>query len=87
MGTFAAANPTQSNRADGAGYGFVGDVVLRLDASNFQVAAPLLAAFKNCRVLEPIRRRKAEAELRRVSRQENLPRDVADIVHGSLAPG
>ena len=40
IGSFAQANHTQFNRADGAGYDFVADAVLALDPKNPQVAAP-----------------------------------------------
>ena len=39
IGAFAHGNPTQFNRADGAGYDFVADTVLALDPKNPQVAA------------------------------------------------
>ena len=50
---FAVGNPTQFNRADGAGYEFIADTVLALDAANPQVAARMLSAFKSWRMLEP----------------------------------
>ena len=80
VGAFAGANQRQFNRADGAGFRLVTDVVLALDPKNPQVAARLLGAFRSWRALEPGRRALAEAALRRVSAQEPLSRDVADIV-------
>jgi len=85
IGAFAQANQTQFNRADGAGYEFLIDTVLMLDAKNPQIAARLLTAFKSWRALEPVRRGKAEAALRRAADVPNLSRDVADIVERSLA--
>ncbi len=84
IGAFAASNPTQFNRRDGQGYRLVGEVVLELDRRNPQVAARLLSAFKTWRVLEPVRRKKAQAELRRIADQDGLSRDVSDIVERSL---
>ena len=46
IGAFANANPTGFNAADGAGYNFVADVVLKLDKSNPQVAARMLSSFR-----------------------------------------
>ena len=43
-----AANPTQFNRPDGAGYDLLADVVLQLDATNPQIAARLLTAMRSC---------------------------------------
>jgi len=85
IGAFAQANPTQFNRPDGAGYRFVADTVLTLDARNPQVAARLLSAFKSWRALEASRQAKAEAELKRVAEVPTLSSDVKDIVQRSLA--
>ena len=84
IGNFAAANHTEFNRPDGAGYDFVADAVLDLDKRNPQVAARLLSAFRSWRVLEPGRRAKAEAALRRVAAGPSLSPDVADIVNRCL---
>ncbi len=86
VGSFASANPTQFNRADGAGYRLVADIVMELDAANPQVAARLLSAFRSWRVLEPARKRKAESELRRIAGRDRLSRDVSDILQRSLEP-
>ena len=63
IGSFAQANHTQFNRADGAGYEFVADIVLALDPKNPQVAARLMGAFRSWRALEAGRRARAEATL------------------------
>jgi aminopeptidase N len=86
FGSFAMSNQTQLNRADGAGYDLMADTVLALDPKNPQVAARLLTALKSWRVLEPARRERAEAALRKVAAQPSLSRDVADIVSRALAP-
>ena len=52
IGAFAQGNPTQFNRADGAGYEFMADTVLALDPNNPQVAARMTTAFRSWRVLE-----------------------------------
>jgi aminopeptidase N len=84
IGSFAHANPTQFNRADGAGYDFVADIVIALDPKNPQVAARLMGAFRSWRTLEARRRGRAEAALRRVAASTALSRDVADIVARAL---
>ena len=83
--TFALANQKEFNRADGAGYDFVADTVLALDPKNPQVAARLLSAFKSWRMLEPTRRARAQAALRRVAAAPSLSPDVSDIVQRALA--
>jgi len=85
IGSFAQANHTQFNRADGAGYDFVADIVLALDPKNPQVAARLIGAFRAWRALEEGRREHAQATLRRVAAAPSLSRDVNDIVARMLA--
>jgi aminopeptidase N len=85
IGAFAQGNPTQFHRADGQGYDFLAETVLTLDPKNPQVAARLLSAFKTWRALEPSRRARAEAALRRVDAAPALSRDVQDIVQRTLA--
>jgi len=85
IGSFAMGNLSQFNRADGTGYAFLADIVLQLDGTNPQVAARLLGAFRSWRSLEPGRRAKAEAELRRVAAKAGLSADVADIAGRCLA--
>jgi len=85
IGSFAQANQTQFNRADGAGFAFVADTVLALDQRNPQVAARLMTAFRSWRALEPARRACAEAEIRRVAGASGLSSDLKDIVERSLA--
>ena len=67
IGAFAQGNPTQFNRADGAGYEFVADRILALDPNNPQVASRMTTAFRSWRVLEPGRRARAEAALQRIA--------------------
>ncbi|WP_439497411.1 aminopeptidase N [Bosea sp. (in: a-proteobacteria)] len=80
-----AANLTQFNRADGAGYDFIADIVIALDRTNPQVASRLLGSFKTWRMLEPGRRSLAHSALSMVSGTPNLSRDVADIAERALA--
>ena len=79
-----AANATQFNRPDGAGFELLADIVLTLDPTNPQVAARLLTALRSWRSLEPIRRAKAEEALRRIVAQPSLSADVRDIATRSL---
>ncbi len=85
VGAFASGNQTQFNRADGAGFEFLADFILDLDARNPQTAARLLVSFRSWRALEPGRRALAERALRRVAAASDLSPDVADIVTRTLA--
>ena len=84
---FALANQKEFNRADGAGYDFIVDVVLALDRKNPQLAARLVSALKNWRMLEPMRRARAQAALGRVAAAASRSADVDDIVQRALAEG
>ena len=80
IGTFAAGNPVQFNRPDGAGYAFVADEVLELDKLNPQVAARMVGAFRSWRSLESGRRTHARKALQRISKAKGLSSDVQEIV-------
>jgi len=84
IGAFAQGNTTQFNRADGAGYEFTADTVLVLDGKNPQLSARLATAFRSWRTLEPGRRGKAEAALKRIMAVPKLSRDLSDIVERAL---
>ena len=83
--SFAAGNPTQFNRADGAGYEFIADKILAIDPNNPQLASRMSTAFKSWRALEGGRREKAQAALKRIAGAAQLSRDVGDIVGRALA--
>ena len=72
VGTFAAGNPVQFNRPDGAGYAFLADQVLALDRINPQIAARMLGAFRSWRALETGRRAHARKALQRIARTKSL---------------
>jgi aminopeptidase N len=84
IGAFAYGNPAQFNRRDGEGYAFHAGTVLALDAINPMVAAGQMTAFRSWRTLEPERRAKAEAALKRVAAEKTLSRDLQDIVSRTL---
>ncbi len=84
IGAFAQANPTQFNRADGAGYDFIADTVLALDPKNPQVSARMATAFRTWRTLEAGRRTHAEKALQRIKSAPGLSRDLSDIVERAL---
>ncbi|MDI1346274.1 MAG: aminopeptidase N, partial [Pseudolabrys sp.] len=85
IGAFAQGNPTQFNRADGAGYDFVADTILALDPKNPQLAARMATAFRTWRTLGAGRQAKAQAALQRIKATANLSRDLSDIVERALS--
>ncbi len=84
IGIFAMSNPVQFNRPDGAGYQFVTDKVLEIDAVNPQVAARMLGAFRSFKSLEPKRQALARKSLEKVAAKKNLSRDAGEIVNRML---
>jgi aminopeptidase N len=84
IGTFAAANPVNFNRADGKGYEFVADRVLEIDRFNPQIAARILSAFRSWKALEPERRKVAKKAMQRIAKTKPLSHDVFEIVSKML---
>ena len=85
IGTFANANQTAFNRADGASYDFFVETVLRLDRANPQLAARLATALRSWRSLEPVRQAAARAALLALAEPDDLSSDLRDIVQRTLA--
>ncbi|NBC95348.1 MAG: aminopeptidase N [Deinococcus-Thermus bacterium] len=84
IGGFAMANPRHFHRADGAGYAFLADHVIRLDAINPQIAARLLTPLGRWRRQDSARQQKMRAELERILAVEDLSRDTYEIASKSL---
>ena len=83
IGSFAHANPTGFNRADGAGYELLAASALQIDRFNPHMAARLLGAFESWRTLEPGRQALAKAALRQLAASE-LSTDSYEIVSKTL---
>jgi aminopeptidase N len=84
IGTFAASNFVNFNRADGEGYKFIAERVLEIDAFNPQIAARILSAFRSWKALESVRRQAAKQTLQRIAKAKPLSRDVYEIVSKML---
>ncbi len=84
IGSFALMNPSQFHRADGAGYEFLADMLLAFDTFNPQLSGRVSTAFRTWRMMEPGRRVKAEAALRRIAGSKGLSADLRDIVERTL---
>jgi aminopeptidase N len=85
IGTFATANQTAFNRADGAGHDFFARAILEIDPRNPQLAARLATALRSWRSLEPVRQGKAREALLLIAGAQNLSADLRDIVERTLA--
>ncbi len=80
-----AGNTVRFHRLDGAGYAFLADQVLRLDASNPQVAARMVRSLIRWRRFNPIRQELMRAQLERILQRPGLSRDVGEIVTKALS--
>ena len=84
MGAFAAGNQVRFHGADGCGYRFLADAVLKLDATNPQVAARLVGCFNQWRRFDAARGALMQAQLERIAEQVGLSKDVYEIVGRAL---
>ncbi len=84
LSAFAHSNPSEFHRPDGAGYDFIADLVVAIDAINPQVASRLMSAFRTWRTLESGRQSLAHAAIRRVAAMPGLSRDISDIAERAL---
>ena len=82
--SFAMSNPVAFHAADGWGYRFLTDLVLKVDPLNPALSARLCTAFESWRSFSADRREKAHAELKRLS-EAGLSRNALDIVGRALA--
>ena len=84
VGAFAMLNPTGFHAPDGAGYRFLADRVMELNASNPQVAARMVSAFNRWRRFDDERQALMREQLERIAGQAGLSPDVAEIVNNAL---
>jgi len=80
-----ASNHVRFHAADGSGYAFLADQVIRLDALNPQVAARMARAFDRWRKFDQPRQALAKTALERIRDAKGLSRDVGEIVTKALA--
>ncbi|WP_028033366.1 aminopeptidase N [Chelativorans sp. J32] len=85
IGGFASSNQTGFHRADGEGYRFLAETILKVEENNPQVAARLAIAFRSWRSLEKSRQEQARAALSDMARRPNLSRDLRDILERTIA--
>ena len=79
-----AGNAPAFHAADGSGYAFLADSILKLDAINAQVAARLVAPFNKLRKVDPVRQGLMRAQLVRMQDTGKLSENVGEIVARAL---
>ncbi|BAN47777.1 aminopeptidase N [Metapseudomonas resinovorans] len=85
IGAFANQNLVNFHRADGAGYRFLADHVITLNALNPQIASRQLAPLTRWRKYDDGRQQLMRAELERILASGELSSDVFEVVSKSLA--
>ncbi len=84
IGAFGS-NVVCFHEPSGAGYVFLADQILAVDALNPQIAARLVSSFTLWKRYEEKRRSLMQAELERILRKPKLSKDVYEVVSKSLA--
>jgi aminopeptidase N len=84
VGVFCHGNPLRFHQADGSGYAFLREQVLRLDRQNPQVASRMLGAMNRWRKYDPQRQALMRAELQSIVAQAALSKDVYEVATKAL---
>ena len=84
IGVFAMMNPTGFHRPDGAGYAFVADWLIKLDALNPQTTARLAGVFERWRRYVPELSGQMQAQLQRMAAVPDLSKNTREIVERIL---
>jgi len=84
IGQFAVANMVNFHAADGGGYAFLADQVIKLNAINPQMAARILAPLTRWEKFDAGRQLKMKDELQRILDVDGVSPDVYEIVTKSL---
>lgn len=80
-----AANHAGFHRADGAGYAFTADWLMKMDRANPQIAARMSTAFETWTRYDAGRREKALAALQRMAAMEGISRNLREMVSRMIA--
>jgi aminopeptidase N len=85
LGGYFRANAAEFHRTDGAGYAFWAEQVIALNKTNPQVASRMARALEGWRKFTPAIQAGIRAAFEKVSAEEGLSPDVAEIVSKALA--
>lgn len=81
---FATQNLRHFHLSDGQGYRFLAEQIMKLNTTNPQIAARLVAPLSKWRRFEPSRGELMRAELENMKSEPQLSKDVFEIVEKSL---
>ncbi|MEM8759234.1 MAG: aminopeptidase N [Pseudomonadota bacterium] len=85
IAAFAMGNPVGFHAADGTGYRFVADWLIRLDGLNPQTAARVTGCFESWRRYTEDRQAAMRSELERIAAIPSLSRNTREIVERLMA--
>jgi len=80
IGGLTSGNPAGFHVPSGAGYRFLADWLIRLDARNPQTAARMSTAFETWARYDADRKDLMRGELDRIAATEDLSRDLSEMV-------
>ncbi|WP_158917948.1 aminopeptidase N [Caulobacter sp. S45] len=84
VSNFALNNPVRFHAGDGAGYRFLADQILAVDAYNPGMAARLVSPLGEFRLYRPDLAREMRRELGRIAAHPRLSKNVAELVGKAL---
>ncbi len=84
IGAFCLGNQVRFHHAGGAGYRFLAERVIQIDAINPQVAARLMTGFSRWRKFDTTRQGLMKSELEHVLGTDRLSKDVYEIASKTL---
>ncbi|MDB6179200.1 aminopeptidase N [Paracoccus sp. Z330] len=82
-----AANHAGFHRADGKGYDFTAEWLMKMDRANPQIAARMSTAFETWSRYDPERRAKALNALQRIADMDGISRNLGEMVSRMIAAG
>lgn len=85
IGAFCNSNRINFHRIDGRGYQFLTKAVIALNNINPQIASRMVSLFNQWKRFDDTRKGLMEAELIKISKIDNLSKDVFEIVKKALA--
>ncbi len=85
IGAFCAQNAVSFHAADGSGYRYLADWILRLNVQNPQIASRMLTPLTRWRRYPEAAQRQMRAQLQRIMASGELSKDVYEVVSKSLA--
>jgi aminopeptidase N len=85
VSSFTSGNQVRFHEASGAGYDFLAEMIMRIDPTNAQIAARMVAPLGQWRRFDTRRQAMMKAGLQRIADQKDLSTNTYEMVSKSLA--